>query len=750
LKYTVVVVLFVLFFLVPRASAQYSLPNTNSGCPSNCRQISWQDGSDLWNGGTLPIYGQVTCTPLNENGSTDDTTNVQNCINAANAGTGSYSTCHAAGGCAVFLPCGSIFISSEVRLKSNVAVRGCKPEGVVFGTTYLPAADATATTIICGSAGSDSCLGTQNFSNSSNIFPTTSFATFPSTYCKLSGTPTKGDTSEITDATNSASCATPTGTWIIVQANDDPTYIYNNGTEGAVPPGQHCDWCGNNIGFYTQTQIVQVTNATGGGAAGSTITLSRPLYYTYYPTAATVPGSQNSPGNQSEPSEVKYTVITSWPTQKAGYENLRIDASQHDLGANSIMLIRGCLYCWTKGLETYVTGSSSGSAHIEMDYTYGMEVRDRYDHDQRSGASGSGYGYYFQFPSSDAKVEDNICRHSRHCVVYQGGGSGTAILYNYFDDMYTDDTTYLGSARTSHGGHPFFNLFEGNVISHISADDFWGTSAHTVYFRNWLWGDETENFTFPGGCAVCAATGTPNNGFDAVELYTSQTYYAFVANVLGLSAIPTGSDNNGNVTSTAARHANWSNATVSATCTEGSNGNSNCDGAAPTAPIVYEYGSGSLGTTVAASSSTVIRNGNYDYKTLGVAFWDGGSTNNTFGTCGSVTTGNSCYYASKPPWFYNVRWPVAGPDLSPVYGMNPAEATYLGANLPSVQPAPASAIFALADQNYQPPLPGPVLFPQGGYFLAGCHFSMETGAVWCDAVGLPSAAPTSVSVKVQK
>ena len=82
-----------------------------------------------------------------------------------------------------------------------------------------------------------------------------------------------------------------------------------------------------------------------------------------------------------------------------------------------------------------------------MDFSYGDEIRDNYLHDQRSGASGAGYGIYFQFVNSDTRVENNIVRHNRHSLVYQGGGSGTVVLYNYIDDNYTDDTTYLGSAR---------------------------------------------------------------------------------------------------------------------------------------------------------------------------------------------------------------------------------------------------------------------------------------------------------------
>lgn len=653
-------VLFVLFLAICSgiANAQaYSLPNVDSGCPANCRVIPWQAGSDIWNSGTLPVYGQVTCTPLNENGTTDDTTNINNCIAAAAAGTGSYSTCHAAGGCAVFLPAGIIFVNGTIRLQSNVVVRGAKPQGVVNGTTFLPTADGTATTIKLGAG---AFITSQNFSFSSNLNPATSFNTFPSTFT-LTGIPQKGDQT-VTIGSGTVSV----GTWIKVFGNDDPSLV--NAQTGSL--GQ-CQWCGDNTSWYVQQQMVQVTGINSGtGGAGSVVAISKPLYYTPDTTARTV-------GGHAEPAGAKYNIIT-FPTQKAGYENLRFDGSANDIGATPMIQLQGCLFCWLKNIETYATGTGSGSSHVMFLESYGNELRNSYTHDQRSGASGAGYGVDFFNINSDTKIENNVMRHNRHFLAYEGGGSGIAVLYNYMDDQYTDDTTYLGSGRTNHGAHPYMNLYEGNVISHIAADDFFGTSSHNVFWRNWLWGDETMNWSGTPTCpatGTLACTGTPDNGFDAIDLYQSQSYYSFVGNVLGTpptTSIPTGVNNNCAITTTIARHANWSNATLTNSCASGS-----CGFDAPTSPGVYSYGNGQLGSAV-TSAATIIRNGNYDYKTVGVAFWDGGSTNNTFAT--------SLYYGSKPSFFGLCRWPIAGYDQSPVFGVNPAQAVFLGANITGNNP----------------------------------------------------------------
>jgi Pectate lyase superfamily protein len=545
------------------AQAPYDLPNDNSGCPSNCRQIPWQAGSDLWNGGVLPTYTSVTCAGLAGNGTTDDGPAIQACINKASPNT------------AVLIPAGTYLVNSTVRLVSNVVLRGA----------------GAASTFI--NEGANGWLTTQNFSWS-QLDPPTQYGVKSQGYT-LSGSPQKGDTT-LTVSTGTVNV----GDWISVFANDDPTLVTATGTDG------FCQWCGDNTGYHLMQQIVQVT-----AKSGSVITISRPLYYTLY----------------TSPQYRKYTFAT----QKAGFENFKVTATG-DIKASQIVTLQGCLYCWVSGLETQNSGSSSGTAHIELMESYGCEVRDSYVHDGRSSASGANYGIYFMFINSDHKVENNIMRHNRHSIIYQGGGSGTAVLYNYIDDDYTDDLTYLGSARTSHGAHPYMNLFEGNVISHITADDFWGSSSHFVFFRNWLWGDETGTGvpSFP-----------PSDGFDAVDLYTLQTYYSFVGNVLGITG----------------KNTKWSNATL-----RGFN-----EYASASAPIVYSFGGAS--GSIPSPGTTSLNHGNYDYKTDGVAYWEGGS-NHTLKT--------SMYYTTQPSFLANCSWPSFGPEGGPTINQTPAVARYNG------------------------------------------------------------------------
>ena len=197
-------------------------------------------------------------------------------------------------------------------------------------------------------------------------------------------------------------------------------------------------------------------------------------------------------------------------------------------------------------------------------------------------------------------------------------------------------------------------LWEGNVMSHLTSDDCWGSSSHQVAFRNWLWGDETMNWTTPSGAAATPTGSDPGNGFDAIDLYTGQVYYSFVGNVLGHASL----------------HTTWSGATVGPT--------NNAYGTR-TAPVVYSeagaVGAGNgtcddiVDSTIPSTSATTLLHGNWDYKTNGVAYWNGGANH---------TLAASIYYPSGQPSFLaGTPWPLEGPENSPTINNNPAYTCWL-------------------------------------------------------------------------
>jgi hypothetical protein len=521
------------------------------------------------------------------NGTTDDGPAIQACINKASANT------------AVFIPAGVYYVDAGLTLKSNTALRGAKAPAP--GGPWLPNPDAVATTFKLGPNGAIS-IGTVSSTDRGSSMPITSGYT-------------KGSTQLVLGSMSGVSV----GTWILVSESPDPAIpVTSTGQDGA------CSWCGwdDNTGNHPMNQFVQVTSINTGGCGSNCVTISRPMYYTF----------------QSSLSPVFRTFT--FGITKAGIENIRLDGSSADHGA--FIGMGDSLFSWVKGVETYEAGSGAKAAHVITQWSHGNEIRDSYFHYGRNFSSDRNYGIYFLFVNSDHKIENNISRVNRHGIALEGGGAGLAFLYNYIDDIHEDDLTYLGAALMNHGAHPYMNLYEGNVASHLIADQYWGSSSHNVLFRNWLWGDEStpaaSEWLYPAGALT-----KPNWAFLPVEIWSGQHYYSLVGNVLGV----TGKWQN----------PNWSGyAVLTSGCGADAMYNYGCDFNSGANPESQPY-------------STSINHGNYDLKTNGVAYWDGGSNH---------ILRASMYYGSKPGFFGSCPWPAFGPDLTPLTGTLPAKARFDG------------------------------------------------------------------------
>jgi hypothetical protein len=567
----------------------YDLPNNDADCPGNCRQIPWKAGSDVWNGGTLPNFPSVACSGLTEgDGTTDNTSAIQACINAAALDT------------AVYVPPGMYYVNAPITLRSRVVLRGAGggrgSQGTWISSTYH------------GDVGPGSTVTTLKFGPSGYI--RTPGSSTLSTPVSLAGGFNKGSTS----VTTSTSPGVSAGDWIVIaqQQGDTSIPVTWTGANG------NCTWCGesNNSG-YLMSQIVQVTSVSG-----STIGISRPLYYTFKSSLNPRLRKLNIGG------------------QRTGVENMKLWGSSNSRRDPHIS-VDGCMQCWVKGVETYNTPDVGKAYPVYIEYSYANEIRDSYFHYGQGNSGDRNYGIGMFGPNSDHKVENNIYRENRHSWSQEGGGSGNVFLYNYVDDNYTNDTSFLGSPRVNHGAHPYMTLFEGNIVSHFASDNFWGSSSHVVIFRNWLWGDATGNYPAWAG-------GNPDWGFVALEIDRNQHFYSAVGNVLGNTTL----------------HTNWSSATLM---------NSSCGYDSPrSAPVVYGFGCVSQsGTFDSGVRSTMILHGNYDFKTGGIAHWDGGAAH---------TLRPSMYYSSKPGFFGSCDWPAFGSDVPGLTKTIPAKERFAGAS----------------------------------------------------------------------
>ena len=346
---------------------------------------------------------------------------------------------------------------------------------------------------------------------------------------------------------------------------------------------------------YAVRAIAQIVKITA--VSGNTISINRPLYYTY--TAAFNPLVQ------------KIAMIVN-----AGVEDLYVERRNDGSGDGSIFL-DSAANCWVKNVE----GCMATGSHVALELSYANEIRGCYFHHGHRYTSGRGYGVFLLNRCTDNLVEDNILYYLRHAATLEWGGCGNVFGYNYaarlFDDNYPD-TDYLTESIHTHGGHPYMNLFEGNICSHIVFDNALGSSRHNTAFRN-----HVERYSEGEGAEVIY-------NLNAIEIQRNNLYENVIGNVLcrpGDTGVMETTGNNSGV---------WKFG-----CNQ-----SQCSNADP------------------RSKGTVLRHGNYDYIS-GTASWDP--------NIGDHSLPPSLYLTSKPAFFGDLPWPIIGPDVTPVVSDIPAK-----------------------------------------------------------------------------
>jgi hypothetical protein len=308
-------------------------------------------------------------------------------------------------------------------------------------------------------------------------------------------------------------------------------------------------------------------------------------------------------------------------------------------GNNPLIKFDYALFSWVKNVETYNSPNCNDCSHIILTYSHGCEIRDSYVHHGFDSSGGRNYGITIFQWNSDHKIENNIGEANRHSFIMEGGGSGSAILYNYFDDNWENQVSnsyefITGDFGNNHGAHPYMNLYEGNYASKFRADYTHGSSSHGVVFRNYFRGERSDVLT-PGASTW---------GYWAVDTQYRNNYYSFIGNILGSPS--------------------WTTGTVTASTT--------CSSQGLSVKTAFRFGcDGNPGNYQNSDSlTTAIRHGNYDYITDGVANWDGGADH---------TIPESLYYVTKPAWYGGCVWPPINP-VAPTVSYIPAKLRYENSN----------------------------------------------------------------------
>jgi chitodextrinase len=440
--------------------------NTTTVTNQSLKQISYletipPDRRIIWNPGIpggipdYPMAINVKNSPYNAigDGIADDLNAIQSAIDACPKGS------------AVFLPAGKYRITNQLRITKGIVLRGESP---------------TNTKIMLDSKET-------NFISAGSWMPDKAIDI-------ISGYEKGSNTIVVADATTISA-----GDYITLYQDNESGLVFSEESGGGICTWcgvEACTWCGDepNNGNHTMSQMVKVISKTG-----NSLTLSRPLYYTFK--------AENDPEIQKQISM----------TSGVGIEDISLEKLK-DGSAKCNMYFEALSYSWVKNVRSY----NCVAAHIRMVYCYSCEIRDNFLYDAHTHQGSRSYGLDMLAVNSDHLIENNIILRCAPAICFEGGGSGNVFSYNFTGESWYDfdGGDWLHGNIAIHGAHPFMNLFEGNILDKVQIDNIHGSSSHNTYFRNHI----TRHRDLP-------KVGT--EAIVAFDVYKHSYFNNFIGNILG-------------------------------------------------------------------------------------------------------------------------------------------------------------------------------------------------------------------------
>jgi hypothetical protein len=313
----------------------------------------------------------------------------------------------------------------------------------------------------------------------------------------------------------------------------------------------------------------------------------------------------------------------------AGVEDLYVYGGS---GGQGNIVLANAAYSWIRNVDS----DFQDGASIAIAGSFRCVVRDSYVHSTQTPApGGGGYGFSFSFYSSDNLLENNISWNMNKVMVMRASGGGNVIGYNYMEDgwiNYAPAFVEVG-LNASHMTCPHYELFEGNESFNFDGDNTWGNAIYITVFRNHLTGKRRS---------IAPLQITDQGNARAIGLMRGHKWYSFVGNVLG-TADQDPSPNRGY---TYESFWPWKND--------------------PVGMWRLGYDNDDWNAKADANvSSTLIREGNFDYATHQV-HWTGGPQQ----------LPPSLYLGSKPAFFGDNPWPWVDPAGNARLSTLPARARF--------------------------------------------------------------------------
>ena len=381
------------------------------------------------------------------------------------------------------------------------------------------------------------------------------------------------------------------------------------------------------------------------GVSGNTITFDSPLGRSYH-------AANSAAIELFNPSNL---------VQYAGIENLTME-----YGGDGNVIIQGCVYCWMKNIESryYFNPGihfQQGSFRDQLDTYWAHE-----------GAwpvnGGGGYSIALTYGVSELYIVNGISMLANKVIVMRASGVGVVVAYNYMDDGYINgNPSWVETGlNCSHMVSPGLALFEGNQSFNADSDYTHGASPYCTYFRNNITGIRATFTGLDGKLRNDAAGCCSPMRAAASHPYTYWT--SFLGNVLGTAGVTTAANGwdykNNAFTNKHLLMLGWNDANV---------GGTNVTGPDNVAATIYptdprtistagSYASAN-GCMTAAYPCTSIVDGNFDFV----------NNQQTWASNDTAHVLPSSLYLSAKPAFFNAGSGYAWPWVTPNNSTTPVQ-----------------------------------------------------------------------------
>ena len=193
--------------------------------------------------------------------------------------------------------------------------------------------------------------------------------------------------------------------------------------------------------------------------------------------------------NLSQKDNLKPTFVKFTPIEEIGIESLKISTDNENNRVGFNINLTHAANCWVKNIESVY----AASAHLNIGNSTSITViNSTFHHAKDYGnpavpeeklIAGTGYGVNIA-RSSNCLIENNVFYHLRHAMIIALGSDRNVFGYNYSYDQFSFPFKNLSDLNL-HGHYPFDNLFEGNVVERIHADQWWGSNGpNNTFIRN--------------------------------------------------------------------------------------------------------------------------------------------------------------------------------------------------------------------------------------------------------------------------